>query len=264
MNWWQSVFLGVVQGLTEFIPVSSSAHLALAHHFFDWHFAQNQNLLFDVATHFGTLLALLVYFRHEWLGLLFDPKQRPLLKLVLLGCVPGGVFGIVLSKLQLEEKMHDLPLLMAACLAVMGVVMWLVDRAALNRRTMEEMTTGNALAIGCSQALALIPGVSRSGITITTGLLIGFTRETAARYSFLMSAPIVFGAALWEARKLKDGLPDGAMITLVLGILSAAVAGYLAIGFLLNYLRRSSLAPFVVYRIVLAVVVVIVYFLQSH
>lgn len=264
MNWWQSIFLGIVQGLTEFIPVSSSAHLALAHHFFDWHFAKNQNLLFDVATHFGTLIALLVYFRKEWLGLLFDPKQRNMLKLVLIGCVPGGVFGVVLSKLNIEEKMHDMPLLMAACLSVMAIVMWLVDRAALNKRKMEEMTEGNALAIGCSQALALIPGVSRSGITITTGLLTGFTREAAARYSFLMSAPLIFGATLWEARKLKDGLPDGAGATLALGILSAAIAGYLAIGFLLNYLRRSSLTPFVVYRIVLAAVVVIVFFLRPH
>lgn len=263
MNWWQSIFLGVVQGLTEFIPVSSSAHLALAHYFLGWHFAQNQNLLFDVATHFGTLLALLIYFRQEWLGLLFDPKQRNMLKLVLIGCVPGGVFGITLSKLHLEEKMHDLPLLMAACLAGMAMVMWLVDRAALNQRKMEEMTEGNALAIGCSQALALIPGVSRSGITITTGLLVGFTREAAARFSFLMSAPIVFGATLWEARKLKDGLPDGAAMTLALGILSAALAGYLAIAFLLNYLRRSSLTPFVVYRLVLAAVVVVAYFLQA-
>lgn len=264
MNIFQSIFLGVIQGLTEFIPVSSSAHLALAHHFFNWHFAQNQNLLFDVATHFGTLIALLVYFRKEWLGLLFDPQQRNMLKLVLIGCVPGGVFGIVLSKLNVEEKMHDMPLLMAACLAVMAIVMWLVDRAALNQRKMEEMTEGNALAIGCSQALALIPGVSRSGITITTGLLTGFTREAAARYSFLMSAPIVFGATLWEARKLKDGLPDGAGITLILGIISAAIAGYLAIGFLLNYLRRSSLTPFVVYRILLAAVVAVVYFLRPH
>ncbi len=256
MNWWQSVFLGVVQGLTEFIPVSSSAHLALAHHFFDWHFAKNQNLLFDVATHFGTLLALLVYFRKEWRGLPFDPRQRHMLKLVLIGCVPGGVFGIVLSKLNIEEKMHDMPLLMAACLAVMAIVMWLVDRAALNQRKIEEMMEGNALTIGCSQALALIPGVSRSGITITTGLLAGFTREAAARYSFLMSAPIILGATMWEARKLKEGLPAGAGMTLALGILSAAIAGYLAIGFLLNYLRRSSLTPFVVYRIVLAAGVV--------
>jgi undecaprenyl-diphosphatase len=264
LNIWQSVFLGVVQGLTEFIPVSSSAHLALAHYFFNWHFAQNQNLLFDVATHLGTLVALLVYFRKAWLGLLFDPRQRNMLKLVLIGCVPGGVFGIVLSKLHLEEKMHAMPLLMAGCLAVMGIIMWVVDRAALNERKMEEMTEGNALAIGCSQALALIPGVSRSGITITTGLLVGFTREAAASISFLMSAPIVFGATLWEARKLKDGLPDGAGATLIMGILSAAVAGYLAIGFLLNYLRRSSLTPFVVYRLLLGAVVAVVYFLRPH
>jgi undecaprenyl-diphosphatase len=262
LNVLQSIFLGVVQGLTEFIPVSSSAHLALAHYFLGWHFANNQDLLFDVATHFGTLIALLVFFRKEWMGLLFDPQQRPMLKLVLIGCLPGGVFGVVLGKLHIEEKMHDMPLLMASCLTVMAIVMWLVDRAALNKRKMEEMTTGNALAIGCSQALALVPGVSRSGITITTGLLAGFTREAAARYSFLMSAPIILGATLFEARKLKDGLPDGAGMTLALGIISAGIAGYFAIGFLLNYLRRSRLTPFVVYRILLAVAVVGVYLMR--
>jgi undecaprenyl-diphosphatase len=263
VTWWQALLLGLIQGLTEFIPVSSSAHLNITH----WLLGQHRNLTFDVLLHIGTLFALVFYFRHDWVELLRNPAQAKLRNLVILACVPAVIAGLLLRELEEENKFFIDPRFNATMLIVMGLLLWFADYIGRKERTLEEVNLPDALIIGCSQALALVPGVSRSGATITFGLFRRLTREAAARFSFLMSVPITLGATIFEARALLK--PDAFTAinaspgVMLLGIVASGLSGFWAIGFLLNYLKTKSVTLFVIWRIVVAILVFAVYYTPS-
>lgn len=261
MSYTQAVVLGVVQGVTEFLPVSSSGHLVLVPHLFGW---PDQGLAFDAVMHLGTLAALLAYFRAELTALVFGGLSRRLGVLLILATIPGGLAGLLLGN-WLEEHLRS-ALVIAAATAGWGVVMWAADRAAVRPRVapgdpLERVTWGQGMAVGLAQALALIPGTSRSGITITTGLLAGLDRPTAARYAFMLGIPITAAAGAYKAvQLLRHGLPIGDGGPLVAAVLAAFLSGWLAVWFLVNYLKRGSLIPFVLYRLLLAAVIVVLVF----
>jgi undecaprenyl-diphosphatase len=253
---WRAVVLGVVQGLTEFLPISSSAHLILVPRVLGW---PDLGLSFDVALHLGTLAALLIYFGGDWVRLARsvmsgadrgDPADRRLALAIVIGCVPAVIAGVALEKWA-ESTLRD-PRLIAGTMIVMGLAMGAADRLGKRVRSLEELGWRDALWIGCAQALALVPGVSRSGVTLTAGMGLGFRRDDAARFSFLLSAPITAGAALYALRHvLAGGLPPHERMVFGAGILASGVIGYLAIAFLLAYLRRGNLFIFVLYRLLL-------------
>jgi undecaprenyl-diphosphatase len=257
----QAAVLGVVQGLSEFLPISSSGHLIMVPFLLGW---PPHSQAFDLALHVGTLIALLWFFWTEWLTLirgffsgLFsaqtrrdDPAWRMAL-LVLLGSIPAGLIGV-----GAEQPIEDLlrsPVLNAVLMIVFALVMLVADRVATLKRSVGDVGWPDALTMGLAQALALMPGVSRSGITITTGLFLGLDRAAAARFSFLLSGPIIAAAAVW---KLRQGVPSNELGAVMLGATVSAVVGFLAIGFLLRYLQRNTLMVFVVYRIVFALLVI--------
>jgi undecaprenyl-diphosphatase len=253
----RSLVLGFVQGLTEFLPVSSSAHLAVIPWLFRW---TDPGLSFDVALHLGTLLALLAFYWRDWIeiaqsALSGTGEGRRLLVLLIVASVPGAIFGFLFEK-QAETVFRS-PLLIAGAMATLGTILWLVDRAASQERKIDEITPTIAAAIGLSQALALIPGVSRSGVTITMGRAFGLRREDAANFSFLMATPIVAGAGLIEAREF---FRNGLNRPLVLGFAASAVFGWLAIGALLRFVRSRSYEPFAWYRIIFAILIAAIYF----
>ncbi len=253
------VTLGVVQGLSEFLPISSSAHLIIVPRLLGW---ADPGLTFDVALHVGTLLAVLGYFRHEWLRLL-QQAHRPtttegrLFWLLVLATLPGGLVGLALDK-PAEDQLRSL-LLIAFTSASMGILLWLADHYAPQRKTLDQVGRWDALLVGLAQAVAIIPGVSRSGITIATARTRGMTRETAARFSFLLSTPIIAGAAIYKLRDLHLQDLQGPFFA---GVLAAAVVGALTISLLLRYLRRSGLGIFALYRLALAAV--IIFFVLLH
>lgn len=278
MSIFQSIILGILQGLGEFLPISSTAHLILAPWFFGW---SDPGLSFDVALHLGTLIAVVGFFWKDWLIIfqlafnqftnlflqIFYPNnssitrdiesQYPahLLWLLAIASVPGAIFGILLND-KAEEAFRS-PLLIAFTLSVVGVIIFLADRYVLNRKEMKAVTFGDAFWIGLSQAVAIIPGVSRSGATMGAGLLLGLSREQTARFSFLLSTPIIFGAAVMKVPNL---LKTGLDVPIILGILASAVTGYLAIKYMLRFIQKVGYGPFLWYRLALAAVVVGVYF----
>jgi undecaprenyl-diphosphatase len=255
----QGVVLGLVQGLTEFLPVSSSGHLILVPHVFGW---QDQGLGFDAVMHLGTLAALVAYFRRELLAMATGALSRRLAALLILATIPGALVGVILEKL-VESKLRS-PLLIACTTAGWAIVMWIADRRAAPAPTragdpLERVSLGQALTVGCAQALALIPGTSRSGITISAGLLGGFDRATAARFAFLLGIPITAGAGSLKAlHLLKEGLPPGDGGPLTAALITAFVSGWFAVWFLVSYLKTRSLQPFVIYRLLLALVIFLV------
>ena len=250
ISWWQAILLGLVQGLTEFIPVSSSAHLNITHALLH----QGRNLPFDVFSSVGTILALAWYYRTDWQQLLSNPKQRPLLNLVLLACVPAVLVAVFspIRKLEDTSKFFISPFYNGLWMILGGALLLVADQVGAKKRLITDVRNGDAITIGASQALALIPGFSRSGSTIAAGLLLGFRREDAARFSFLLSLPISIGAVVFEFRKaLKAPAGFGAHPPeIILCIVAAAVSGFLAISFLLNYLKTRGMTPFFVWRIV--------------
>jgi len=252
----QGVVLGLVQGLTEFLPVSSSGHLILVPYVFGW---DDQGLAFDAVMHLGTLAALLAYFRRELLGMASGALSRRIAGLLVLATIPGAVAGALFGAL-VETKLRS-PLVIAVATAGWAIVMWIADRRAAAAPTvpgdpLERVSLGQALGVGFAQALALIPGTSRSGITITTGLLGGVDRATAARFSFLLGIPITAGAGTLKALHLvKTGLPAGESGPLTVALVAAFVSGWFAVWFLVSYLKTRSLRPFVVYRLLLALVI---------
>ncbi|NTV41452.1 MAG: undecaprenyl-diphosphate phosphatase [Candidatus Moranbacteria bacterium] len=280
MNIFQSIVLGILQGLGEFLPISSTAHLILAPWFFGWN---DPGLSFDVALHLGTLIAVVGFFWKDWLIIfqlafrqlldffleIFYPSrsnrrkiiesQYPsqLLWLLVIASVPGAIFGILLND-KAEEAFRS-PLLIAFTLSVIGVIIFLADKYVLSRKEMRAVTFWDAFWIGLSQAIAILPGVSRSGATMATGLFLGLSREQAARFSFLLSTPIIFGAAIVKVPQLIETGIDMAMI---FGIMSAAITGYLAIKYMLRFIQKVGYGPFLWYRLALAAVVVMVYFLR--
>jgi len=260
----QALALGAVQGLTELLPISSSAHLILIPWFLGW---PDHSLTFDVALHVGTLLSIVSYFWRDWAVLLRamvdslrerqlgEQPERLLVWLILLGCIPAAIDGCLLEE-KVETVFRHSYFLIAADLAVMGAILLWADRKGAKRREVSQMNITDGVVIGIAQAFALIPGVSRSGITITAGLWRGLTREAAARYSFLLGTPIIFGAGVVKLRDLAHGFPPGEAMPFLAGCLASTVVGYLVIHFLLEYLKKGSLAIFAVYRFLIAALVV--------
>ncbi|MGB9791296.1 MAG: undecaprenyl-diphosphatase UppP [Thermacetogeniaceae bacterium] len=259
MTVWQAIILGLVQGLGEFLPISSSAHLVLVPWIFGW---RDPGLAFDVALHLGTVVAVVAFFWRDWLNLIagaFRGTRTPEGKLfwwLVFASVPGAFFGLLLD--EKAETVFRAPPLVATMLMIMGVLLYLADRRGAKKVKIERIGLGRSLVIGFSQALAIIPGVSRSGITIAAGLLTGLTRESAARFSFLLSAPIIIGAGLV---KVPDLLLHPQMVSLpfLVGVVVSAVSGFVSIGFLLRYIRTKSFLPFVWYRLLLGIFVLVVF-----
>jgi len=266
----QAIILGIVQGLTEFLPISSSGHLILVPWLFNWHFLLDNpdlNKTFDVALHLGTFVAVLAYFWREvgtliaaWVRSLgrrslADPMAK-LAWLLLVSTIPAAIVGVALESF-IEDRLGK-PWIIAVAMIVFAGVMYLIDHIARLDRELDSLTWFDAVLIGCAQALALCPGVSRSGITMMTGLLLRLDREAAARYSFLLSIPVVGGAAAFKALEVaKNGLPSGTAMPFLVGMISAALSGLVAIWFVLAYLKRHNFNLFVLYRIVVGVAVLI-------
>ncbi len=260
MNVYEAIFLGVLQGITEFLPISSSGHLVIAEYFLH---LEDGGLAFDVILHMGTLMAVLAFFFKDWLSMLYslDPRNknqdsRRLLFLLLIGTVPGAVAGFFLE--HAASTYFRSPWVVVCTLSGVALLLFWADRKALQKKDLENIGLLEGLFIGISQALAIVPGVSRSGITMTCALALGLTREAAARFSFLLSAPIIAGAGLYETIKLaKQGFASVDSNYLV-GFLASVISGYLVIAFLMNYLKRHTFMPFVIYRLILAAVVALV------
>jgi undecaprenyl-diphosphatase len=261
MNALQAIVLGLVQGLTEFLPISSSGHLRIVPAFFGW---DDPGAAFTAVIQLGTMAAVLLYFRADlwriavaWLRSLRDPSVRGDLDVrmgwyIILGTIPIAVLGLIFKN-PIENQFRTLELI-GATLIVFGVVMLFAEARSRRDRPLREITARDGLLIGLAQALALVPGVSRSGATISAGLLLNFDRAAAARYSFLLSVPAVVLSGLFELRHAGEGnLPIGAT---AIATLLAFVTGYASIAFLLRYLAHHTIAVFVGYRIVLGVVVI--------
>lgn len=265
MPLYQVVVLAVVQSLTEFLPISSTAHLALAPWLLGW---KDPGLSFDIALHLGTLAAVLVYFLKDWaqliaqgFGLRFGSdtelhRNPRLLWLLAVATVPVGVLGALFHK-QAEGPWRH-PIVIGAMLVAVGIVMWLADWLGAQRRTIGEVSFADSLWVGIAQALAIVPGTSRSGVTISAALFRGLDRYTAARFSFLLSTPALGGAAakaLWDLHK-HGGLEHGMAMEFLIGVLVSAVTGWVVIAFFLRYLRTHSLKFFVYYRIIFGIIVI--------
>lgn len=246
----EAVILGVIQGLTEFFPVSSTAHLILVPWFFGWKGDVN-TLTFDVALHAGTLAALLFTFRKDWLEL-FTRKQK-LLGLIIIASIPGGIAGFFLN--DVAEKSLRQPFLISLMLVAVGLVMLAAERSE-KLKTIEKTNFIDALIIGVAQAVAIIPGVSRSGITISAGLFKGLKREASARFSFLISTPLIAGAILLHLKKFLTNREIYDLQLFTAGFISSSVTGFVAIIFLLKFLKKYPLNIFAYYRFILAVVII--------
>jgi undecaprenyl-diphosphatase len=267
MSWFEAVVLGIVQGLTEFLPISSNAHLRIVGAAFGW---DDPGAAFTAITQIGTELAVLIYFARDigriisaWVRSLFNRKLRSdpdarMGWLIIVGSIPIIVLGLAFQD-QIETDLRDLRII-AIALVAFSLILYVADRRGAKNRELEDLTVGHGLIYGFAQALALIPGVSRSGGTITAGLFLGYTRTAAARYSFLLAIPAVLGSGLYEVYKTFKGGVQGAQVewgpTIVATVL-AFVVGLSVIAWLLRYLNRGSFTPFVVYRIVLGLLVLV-------
>ena len=265
----QALVMGIVQGLTEFLPVSSSGHLIVVPYLLRFHDPFIDSLAFTVMLHMGTLVALLVYFRQDWLRLIpaglaairdrsfrGDPDRR-LAWLLVAATVPAVIAGVLLN--DAAESAIRSPALVAVTLCVGAAILWLADRFGRHAEGVGDVTFPVALGIGVAQAIALVPGISRSGISISAGLFAGLTRESAARFSFLMATPVTAGAGLWEALKIARGDAPGDVSAgpIVVGVVAALVAGILAIEVTLRFLRTHPVTVFAIYRVALAAVVLV-------
>lgn len=260
MTPFEAVVLGLVQGLGEFLPISSSAHLVLVPWLFHW---EDPGLTFDIALHLGTLIAVAIYFWKDWLRLFSKgftntkSTDGRLFWFLVFATIPGAAIGFLLEKHA--ETIFRNPVLIAAMLILLGIILYWTDRRSAKNIDVKNISFGTSFLVGLSQALAIIPGVSRSGITMTTGLLLGLTREAAARFSFLLSAPIIFGAAVV---KLPHVISHPSLITgnFIIGMVVSCVTGIAAIGFLLRYVQTKTFLPFVWYRFILGAVIILVVF----
>jgi undecaprenyl-diphosphatase len=260
----QALVLGIIQGLGEFLPISSSAHLALAPWLFHW---PDPGLAFDVALHVGTLVAVLWYFRAEWAALIrsalsviakrrVDTDEERRVIYLAIATIPGGIAGLLLEK-QAEHQFRD-PRLIAVVLIVMGIILWIVDEQVPAQRQIGEMRWKDAVLIGLAQMFAIVPGVSRSGSTITAGRALKLTRESAAVFSFLMSMPIIAAAAILKVPHVLK--TEGVTTPLVIGVAASAVSGWIAISVLLKFVLRRSYGVFAVYRIIVGLIVLAIAF----
>ncbi len=285
MEIFQSIILGIIQGITEFLPISSSGHLILIPNFFGW---QDQGLAFDVALHWGTLIAVVVYFRKDWMRIfkesyllnkvlnikyqILNPRSEnssnfpsqeknkisqyssDLLFIIIIATIPGVIAGLLLN--TYAETVFRNPLIISATLFFGAVLLFYADKVSIKKTDLTNLTLQMGIIIGLFQALAIIPGVSRSGITITIALLLGLRRTDAARFSFLLSTPIILGAGIKEFPSLLNG---GLNINILIGVLVSALSGYLAIKYMLKYLENRNYNIFVGYRILLATMIVLFY-----
>jgi len=268
----QAIVLAIVQGFTEFLPISSSAHLFLVPWLLGW---PDQGLDFDIALHIGTLVAVLVYFFKDWLqiaaqavGISYgkDEELRQCPKLfwyLVLASLPAGLIGLKFKD-QIETTLRS-PFVMGTMLILIGLLLWVAERVTKRVKHIGELTVADTLLIGTSQALALVPGTSRSGITISTGLFRGLTHSAAARFSFLLSTPIVAASGLKSVYDLsKHGLSEGMLAPFLVGIAGSALVGIAVIAFFLKVIRKHGLAPFIAYRIIFGIIVIALAFVRSR
>lgn len=265
----QGIILGIVQGLTELLPISSSAHLALIPWIFNWSIPES----FDVALHFGTLLAIGIFFFKDWLRLIAGGYNQVVKKekspegrmfwYIVIATIPGGIIGFILDHFM--EDYLSKPIIIAIALIVMGIILYLVDKNCGSKTEYKDMTFKQTFLIGISQCLAFIPGVSRSGITMTAGRALGVKRESAAKYTFMLSAPIVLAATIF---KLKDFIEyfkiadTVGIIAFIMGVIFSFVVGLFVIKFLLEYLRKGSFKIFAIYRIIIGIIVIAIYLVR--
>lgn len=246
----EALILGIVQGLTEFLPVSSTAHLILFPWFFGWT-GEVDTLSFDIALHTGTLIALLACFWRDWIELI--TKKQKLFGLIVLASIPAGVAGYLLNNF-VERALRE-PLIISMMLVAVGFLMLIAEKAN-KYKDMEKTGLKDAVIIGIAQAIAIIPGVSRSGITISAGLFRGLKREASARFSFLLSTPIIAGATMLHFKKLFTTQENYNLQLFAIGLVTSYITGLIAIKFLLNFLKKHPLNVFVYYRFILAVVII--------
>jgi len=257
----QALILGIVQGLTELLPISSSAHLDLIPWIFNWKGLSDS---FDVALHFGTLLAIGLFFFKDWIELIKGGFKLVIKKekstegrmfwYIVIATIPGGIIGFLLDHF-LEDKLKT-PLIIATALIVMGIVLYIVDKKCKSKITYEKMGLKQTFLIGLSQALAFIPGVSRSGITMTMGRILNVDRESAARYSFMLSAPIVLAATIFKFSSFTLNLQ------FFIGVISSFIVGVGVIKFLMQYLKKGSFKIFAIYRVIAGLLVYLIYFIK--
>lgn len=263
MPLYQAVVLAVVQGLTEFLPVSSTAHLVLFPWLLHW---EDPGLTFDVALHAGTLVAVLLYFWKIWCEMLTSAiglgntgkekmlENRRLFWFLVVGTIPGGIAGYLLERAAEDE--FRTPIVIGLAMIVVAILMWLAERTKSTKPQLKNVTFVDTILVGVAQAFAVIPGVSRSGVTMTAGLFRGFSRETTARFSFLLSTPLIAGAVLKKGMEIRhQGIPPDMRMPFIVGIIVSGLVGYLVIGVLIRYLGLRSFKIFVVYRLVLGVLV---------
>lgn len=262
MTIFQAIILGIIQGVGEFLPISSSGHLVLLPWLMDW---QDPGLSFDVGLHLGTLVAVILYFWKDWLKIIGaglkigNSSEYPstLLWILVLATIPGALAGMAFE--EQAENLFRHPLIIAATLSIVGLILYLIDKKSVQSKNLKEMDFKQGLLIGCAQAIAIVPGVSRSGATIIAGLSQGFDRLSAAKFSFLLSTPIIFGAVLI---KVDDLLNNGLGSYEIVGIIAAAVSGYISIAWLLKFVARVSYKVFFWYRLILAIIIVMVWFVR--
>ena len=254
MEIYQAIILGIIQGLTELLPISSSAHLTIIPWIFNWSIPAS----FDVALHFGTLLAIIIYFFNDWIGLIKGGFKYAIKKekttqgrmfwYIVLATIPGGTVGYILDHFFADTLSR--PIIIAFALIVMGIVLYFVDKNSKNKIKYDRMTFKQTFLIGVSQSLAFIPGVSRSGITMTTARLFGIEREAAAKYSFMLSGPIVLAATIFKAKDFAFTAP------FIAGVIASFIVGMFVIKFLLQYIQKKSFKIFAVYRIIFGILII--------
>ena len=258
----QALILGIIQGLTELLPISSSAHLNIIPWLLGW--TNSEQFVtafegFDVALHFGTLLAIAIFFFKDWIALIKGGWNQVVKKekttegkmfwYIVIATIPGGIIGFLLD--HFADGLLTKPLIIAIALIVMGIILYLVDKNAKSNTKYEDMTFKQTFLIGLSQALAFIPGVSRSGITMTTGRLLGVERKSCEKYSFMLSAPIVLGATLLKMKDFVFNIP------FFVGVFASFIVGIIVIKFLLNYLQKGSFKGFAIYRVIFGIIILI-------
>ena len=260
MNIIQAIVYGIVQGIAEFLPISSTAHLKLVPWLFGW---SQPDTAFDVALHLGTASAVILFFIKDWLRLiragLTEPKSTDgkLFWFIVIATIPGGLAGVFFDKYM--DYMSN-PALIGVMLIVMGIVLYLADKKGRNETEIKEIGLKRSIIVGLSQIFAIIPGVSRSGITMTTGRVLGLTREAITRFTFLMSAPIILLDGLYHAKSIMHEHID--KLAFIVAILTAAIVGALSIKFLLGYIKKKGFGIFAVYRLVFGAFAIVIYFVR--
>jgi undecaprenyl-diphosphatase len=270
----QAIVLGIIQGLTEFLPISSSAHLIVIPKLLGW---PEQGLAFDIALHVGTLAAVVLYFFRDWLQIVAQgigahvgggdsglQRNRMLLWLLVLATIPAGVAGLLFQK-KIEGAVRDNLYVIGAMAILVGLLMWVAESVGRRQKDLGHLSSFDALVIGTAQALALVPGVSRSGITMSAGLFRNLERETAARFSFLLLTPTVAGIALkkfYDLYKHEGGIPHEMQTPMLVGMVVSAITGCIVIRFFLEFLKRSTFAAFIIYRIVFGIIVIALAFFR--